>query len=148
MGSCLHAVYLSSMAYKSFSSFGMSTIVKSQQQVYYLLLWVIFSFDKTLYNPLSKYRNLINVLTKKLGNSISDKYLIHVSCNNAFFSKLTKKAVIINFNCQKNTSAGTPFFIGIAWSCRLFLKKETPAQVFFWEYWETPTLQNDCEGSK
>ena len=47
------------MAYKSFGSFGMSTIVKSQEQVYYLLLLVIFSNDKTLSNPLSKYRNLV-----------------------------------------------------------------------------------------
>ena len=148
MSSCLHVVYLSSMVYKSFGSFGMSTTVKSQEQVYYLLLLVIFSNDKTLYNPLSKYRNLVKVSYKKLRNWISDKYLIHVSCNNAFFSKLIKKAVIRNFNCQKNTSAGAPFLIEIAWSCRLFIKKEARAQIFFWEYWETPILQNDCEGFK
>ena len=101
------------MAYKSFSSFGMSTIVKSQEQMYYLLLLVIFSNDKTLCNPLSKYRNLVKVSYKKLRNWISDKCLIHVSWNNAFFSGLIKKAVVRNFNCQKNTSAGAPFLIGI-----------------------------------
>ena len=148
MGSCFDVVYLSSMAYKSFSSFGMSTIVKSQEQVYYLLLLVIFPNDKTLYNPLSKYRNLVKDSYKKFRNWISDKHLIHISCSNTFFSKLIKKAVIRKFNCQKNTSAGAPFLIGIAWSCRLFIKKEALAQVFFWEYWETPILQNDCEGFK
>ena len=85
VGSCLHAVYLSSVTYKSFGSFGMSAIVKSQEQVYYLLLLVIFSNDKTLYNPLSKYRNLVKVLFKQFRNYISHKYLIQVSCKNAFF---------------------------------------------------------------
>ena len=73
-----------------------------------------FFDDKTLYNPLSKYRNLFKVSYKKLRNGISDKDLIHVSCNNAFFKKLIKKAIIRNFNCQKNTSVGAPFLIGIA----------------------------------
>ena len=58
------------MAYKSFGSFGMSEIVK-----YYLLLLLIFLNDKTLYNPLSKYKNLVKVSHKKLRNQISDKYL-------------------------------------------------------------------------
>ena len=48
VGSCLHVVYFSSMAYKSFGSFGMSRIVKSEEQVYYLLLLVTFLNDKTL----------------------------------------------------------------------------------------------------
>ena len=78
------------MTYKLFGSFGMSTIVKSQEQVYYLLLLVIFSNDKTPHNPLPKYRNLVKVSYKKLRNQISDKYLIHVSCNNAFSPKLIK----------------------------------------------------------
>ena len=69
----------------------------------------MYSNDKTLYNPLSKYRDLVKVSYKKSSNWISGKYLIHVSCNNAFFSKLIKKAVIRNFDCQKNTSAGAPF---------------------------------------
>ena len=85
VGSSLYVVYLSSMAYKSFGSFGMSTILRSQKQVCYLLLLVIFSNNKTLYNPQPKYRNLVKVSYKKLRNQISDKYLIHVSCNNAFF---------------------------------------------------------------
>ena len=73
------------MAYKSFGSFVMSTIVKYQEQVYYLLLLVIFFNDKTLSNRLSKYRNLVKISYKKLRNQVSDKYLIHVSCSNAFF---------------------------------------------------------------
>ena len=48
--------------------FGMSTIVKSQAQVYYLPLLVIFSNDKTLYNSLPKYINLVKVSYKKLHN--------------------------------------------------------------------------------
>ena len=147
MGSCLHVVYLSRMAYKLFRSFSMSTIVKSQEQMYYLLLLVIFSNDKTLYNPLSKYRNLVKVSYKKLRNWISDKYLIHVSCNNAFFSKLIKKAVIGNFDCQKNTSAGAPFLIGMTWSCTLFIKKRLWHSCFS-ENIEKHLLQNDCEGFK
>ena len=93
-------------------------------------------------------QNTVKVSYKKLRTSISGKYLIHLSCNNAFFSKLIKKAVIRNFNCQKNTSAGALFLIGIAWNCRLFIKKETLAQVLFWKYWETPILQNGYEGFK
>ena len=147
MGSCLHVVYLSGMAYKSFSSFGMSTIVKSQEQVYYLLLLVIFSNDKTLYNPLSKYRNLVKVSYKKLRNWISDKYLIHVSCNNAFISKLIKKAVIEILIVRKiPVRAGGPFFKRDRLTLRAIYKKETLAQVVFWEYLERPMLQNDCEG--
>ena len=50
----------------------MSTIAKSQEQVYntpiYLLFLVIFSNDKTLYNPVSKYRNLVEALYKNLRN--------------------------------------------------------------------------------
>ena len=50
----------------------MSTIVKSQEQVYntpiYLLFLVIFSSDKTLYNPVSKYRNLVKASYEKLRN--------------------------------------------------------------------------------
>ena len=112
VGSCLYVVYLSSMVYKSFDSFGMSTIVKVQEEVYYLLLLLIFSNDKTLYNPLSKYRNLVKVSYKKLCNQVSDKYLIHVSCNNALFqSKLSfKKAVIRNFNCEKKYQCRSVFF--------------------------------------
>ena len=61
-----------SIAYKSFGSFGMSTIVKFHEQVCntpkYLMLLVIFSNDKALYNPLSKYRSLLKVSYKKLHN--------------------------------------------------------------------------------
>ena len=85
LGSSLHVVYLSSMAYNSFGSFGMSAILRYQEQVYYLLLLAIFSNNKTLYNAQPKYRNLVKVSYKKLRNQISGKYLIHVSCNNAFF---------------------------------------------------------------
>ena len=46
-GSCLHVVYLSNMAYKSFRSFGMWTIVQSLEQVYFLLRLVNFSNNKT-----------------------------------------------------------------------------------------------------
>ena len=73
------------MAYNSFGSFGMSAILRYQEQVYYLLLLAIFSNNKTLYNAQPKYRNLVKVSYKKLRNQISGKYLIHVSCNNAFF---------------------------------------------------------------
>ena len=53
-----------------------------------------------------------------------------------------------NFNCQKSTSDRAPFLIGIARSCRLFMKKVTLAQVFSLQYWEIPILENDCEGFK
>ena len=84
-GSSLHVVYLSSMAYKSFGSFGMSTILRSQEQVYYLLLLVIFSNNKTLYNPQPKYRNLVKISYKQLRNQISDNYLTTFLVTMLFF---------------------------------------------------------------
>ena len=85
VGSSLHVVYLSSMAYKSFGSFGMSTILRSQEQVYYLLLLVIFSNNKTLYNPQPKYRNLVKISYKQLRNQISDNYLTTFLVTMLFF---------------------------------------------------------------
>ena len=85
VGSSLHVVYLSSMAYKSFGSFGMSTILRSQEQVYYLLLLVIFSNNKTLYNPQPKYRYLVKISYKKLRNQISDNYLTTFLVTMLFF---------------------------------------------------------------
>ena len=36
-------------------------------------------------------------------------------------------------NYRQTTSAGAPFLIGKNWSWNLFIKKDTLAQVFFWE---------------
>ena len=61
---------------------------------------------------------------------------------------LKKLLLKILFNCQENTSAGATLLIRIGWSCRpatIFIKKETLALMFSWEYRETPILQNNYE---
>ena len=47
----------------------------------------------------------------------------------------------------RNTTVGVLFLIRIAWSYRLFIKKEALAQVFSWEYWETPILKTAGKAS-